>query len=152
MATQASKKIENRTVFSLLLGSFIQTQFDIAAMSVIPGASKSVKIHVMSNALVIFCTCPDEDVASRLANGLVETKLAACVNILPGIRSIYRWQGTVSDDSEVLLVIKSLVSRFEEVEAWLLEHHPYDVPEVLALPVERGSADYLAWIESSVGK
>ena len=106
----------------------------------------------MSEALVILCTCPDEETASRLATGLVEAQLAACVNILPGIRSIYRWQGTLSDDSEVLMVIKSLASRFEEVEAWLLEHHPYDVPEVLALPVERGSTDYLAWIEASVGK
>ena len=106
----------------------------------------------MQNALVILCTCPDEAVASRLAAGLVEEQLAACVNILPGIRSIYRWQGTVSDDSEVLMMIKSLASRFEELETWLLEHHPYDVPEVLALPVEKISADYLAWIDASVGK
>jgi periplasmic divalent cation tolerance protein len=106
----------------------------------------------MQKAMVIFCTCPDEDAAARLASGLVEARLAACVNILPGIRSIYSWQGTVSDDSEVLMVIKSLVSRFEELEAWLLEHHPYDVPEVVALPAERVSPDYMAWIEASVGQ
>ena len=105
----------------------------------------------MSDAIVILCTCPDEETASRLAGGLVEKQLAACVNILPGIRSIYRWQGMVSDDPEVLMVIKSLASWFEEVEAWLQEHHPYEVPEVLALPVEKGSAKYLEWIEASVG-
>ena len=106
----------------------------------------------MPKAMVILCTCPDEGVASRLARGLVEGELAACVNILPQIRSIYRWQGSVSDDSEVLMVIKSLASRFDELEAWLLEHHPYDVPEVIALPAENVSAKYLAWIEASVGK
>ena len=106
----------------------------------------------MTKALVILCTCPDEATASRLAGGLIEENLAACVNILPGIRSIYRWQGTVSDDSEVLMVIKSLAPRFDDLEAWLLEHHPYDVPEVIALAAEKVSAEYLAWIERSVGK
>lgn len=106
----------------------------------------------MSEAHVILCTCPDEDTAGRLASGLVENQLAACVNILPGIRSIYRWQGTVSDDSETLMVIKSLASRSGEIESWLLENHPYDVPEVVAISAERVSKDYLAWIEASVGK
>ena len=112
----------------------------------------TVEMCAMPKALVIFCTCPDEEVASRLATGLVEKQLAACVNILPGIRSIYRWQGVVSEESEVMLVIKSLASRFEEVEAWLLEHHPYDVPEVLALPAEKVSTNYMAWIEASLGE
>ncbi len=104
----------------------------------------------MPKALVILCTCPDEETASRLANGLIEEQLAACVNILPGIRSIYRWQGVISDDAEVLMVIKSLASRFDELEAWLSAHHPYDVPEVVALPAEKVSAQYLAWIETSL--
>ena len=106
----------------------------------------------MPKAMVILCTCPDEETATRLASGLVEKQLAACVNILPGIRSIYRWQGTVSDDSEVLMMIKTLASQFDDLEKWLLENHSYDVPEVLALPAERISADYLSWIEASVGK
>jgi periplasmic divalent cation tolerance protein len=76
--------------------------------------------------LVIICTCPNETTASKLAGGLVEEKLAACVNILPGIRSIYRWQGKISNDTEVLMVIKSLASRFGDLESWLLEHHPYE--------------------------
>ena len=104
----------------------------------------------MSEMLVIMCTCPDEATASKLAGGLVEEQLAACVNILPGIRSIYRWQGKISNDAEVLMVIKSLASRFEELESWLLEHHPYDIPEIVALPASRVSAEYRAWIESSV--
>jgi periplasmic divalent cation tolerance protein len=106
----------------------------------------------MSKAIAILCTCPDEAVASMLAKGLVENQLAACVNILPGIRSIYRWRGTVSDDAEVLMVIKSLSARFDEIAAWLQEHHPYDVPEVVALAAEQVSDNYMAWIESGVGK
>ena len=106
----------------------------------------------MSDALIILCTCPDEATASKLAKGLVSEQLAACVNILPGIRSIYRWDGAVSDDAEVLMVIKSLAARFEALETWLLEHHPYDVPEVIGLPAENVTAKYLAWIEHSVGK
>ena len=111
-----------------------------------------VKIRAMPDAMVILCTCPNEEVASQLASGLVGEQLAACVNILPGIRSIYRWQGVVSDDAEVLIVIKSLASRFDELEAWLLAQHPYDVPEVVALPAEKVSAKYLAWIEASLGE
>ncbi len=106
----------------------------------------------MSEAIVILCTCPDEETASRLASGLVEKDLVACVNILSGIRSIYRWQGKLTDDSEVLMVIKTLASRFEAIETWLLEQHPYDVPEVIALPVEKISTNYMAWIKTSVGK
>lgn len=104
----------------------------------------------MSEALVILCTCPDDAIAGRLARSLVEQRLAACVNIVPAIRSIYSWQGALCDDKEVLLVIKTLQSRFPELEAWLREHHPYDVPEVVALRAEQVSADYLAWIASSV--
>jgi len=106
----------------------------------------------MSNVLVIMCTCPDEATASRLASGLVEKQLAACVNILTGVRSIYRWQDETCDDEEVLMIIKSLALRYEEIESWLLEQHPYDVPEVVALPVSSVSDDYLAWLESSVKK
>ena len=111
-----------------------------------------VKIRAMPEAIVVFCTCPDEESAVRLAKGLLEGRAAACVNVLLGIRSIYRWQGALSEDTEVLMVIKSLASCFEELESWLLAHHPYEVPEIVALPASAVSADYMAWIESSVGK
>ena len=104
----------------------------------------------MSEMLVILCTCPDEATALKLAGGLVEERLAACVNMLPAMRSIYRWQGKICNDAEVLMVIKSLASRYQELESWLLEHHPYDIPEIVAVPVSQVSADYLEWIGSSV--
>lgn len=106
----------------------------------------------MSEMLVILCTCPDEATASKLAGSLVEERLAACVNILPAIRSIYFWQGKICDDAEVMIVIKSLESRYQELESWLLEHHPYDTPEIVALPVTDVSGDYLGWVRSIVGK
>ena len=96
--------------------------------------------------ILVLCTAPDADVAARLARGLVDAKLAACVNVVPGLRSFYCWQGEVHDDAEVQLLIKSRHGRYDALEAWLGEQHPYDVPEILALPVERGSKAYLEWV------
>ena len=100
----------------------------------------------MTEILTVLCTCPDVATARELAGKLVERRLAACVNILPEIRSIYRWRGEVHDDSEALMVVKTTRLAYGRVESWLLEHHPYDVPEVLALPVQAGSEDYLDWV------
>lgn len=101
-----------------------------------------------SEAIVVLCTVPDAAVGERLARGAVEARLAACVNILPGVRSIYRWQGRIQDEAEVQLVIKTRAEHFSELEAWLKQHHPYDVPEVIALPAHAVSPAYLAWIEN----
>ena len=99
---------------------------------------------------VCLCTAPSAEVGTELARGLVEAKLAACVNIVPGVRSIYRWQGEIQDDAELLLIIKTSRERFEAMRDWLIEAHPYDVPEVLALPVEAGADAYLAWVLESL--
>ena len=104
----------------------------------------------MSEALVILCTCPDAQTAARLARGLVSEQLAACVNVLPGIRSIYRWQDNIEDEEEALMVIKSTPRGMAGVEAWLMAHHPYDVPEVVALPASHVSPPYLEWLTSQV--
>lgn len=104
----------------------------------------------MTEALVVLCTCPDEAVARRLSGSLVENRLAACVNILPEIRSIYRWQGEVQEDGEAMMIIKTTRDVYPALEARLLEEHPYDVPEAIALPIEGGSRDYLDWIAKSV--
>lgn len=100
----------------------------------------------MNRILVVFCTCPDEKVARELARRLVEQKLAACVNILPEIRSIYRWQGAVSDDGESLMVIKTSRSAWGRLENWLSRNHPYDLPELIAMPVDKGLPAYLEWV------
>lgn len=104
----------------------------------------------MSQALVILCTCPDSPTALELARGLVSNQLAACVNVLPGIRSIYRWQERIEDEEEVLLIIKSTPEALQAVEAWLRDHHPYDVPEVVALRASHVSRGYLDWLTGQV--
>jgi periplasmic divalent cation tolerance protein len=101
-----------------------------------------------SDALVVLCTCPDESVALRIAESLVTERLAACVNRLPGIRSTYRWQDRIQDEPEVLLIIKTLADRYPALELRLKALHPYEVPEIIAVPVVAGSAAYLAWIAS----
>lgn len=103
-----------------------------------------------SEPIVVLCTAPSEEVAERLARGVIEAKLAGCVNIVPGVRSIYRWEGAVQDDQEVLLVVKSTRHRYAALEAWLVEHHPYDVPEVIALDITAGSRAYLDWLLAGV--
>lgn len=100
-------------------------------------------------AIVVLCTVPSTEVAERLGHGAVEGKLAACVNIVPGVRSIYEWEGKLEDDQELLLVVKTTKARYLALEAWLTEQHPYDVPEVVALDVTAGSRSYLDWVLAS---
>ena len=103
----------------------------------------------MTDTLVVLVTAPDADVAARLARTLVEEKLAACGNVLPAVRSIYRWEGRVCDEQEVLLVLKAPAQRFPALRDRILALHPYEVPEVVALRIEDGSEKYLAWIVQS---
>ena len=104
----------------------------------------------MTDVRVCLCTVPSAEVGSELARGLVEARLAACVNIVPGVRSVYRWKGEIQDDAELLLIIKTTGGRFAAMRDWLLDAHPYDVPEVLALPVDAGADAYLAWVAESL--
>lgn len=100
----------------------------------------------MSDAIVVLVTVPTPERAAEIARAVVEERLAACGNVVPGLRSIYRWEGKVQDDEEALLLLKTTRSRFDALRDRVLALHPYDVPEVIALPVEAGSAAYLAWI------
>ena len=96
----------------------------------------------------MFSTFPSPEKAAEVARTLVSESLCACVNLVPAVRSIYRWQGAISDDSETLAVIKTTRERFDAMKARLVELHPYEIAEVIAMPVEAGHAPYLAWIES----
>jgi periplasmic divalent cation tolerance protein len=104
----------------------------------------------INDALVILVTVPSAEVAARLAEALVGDGLAACVNVLPEVTSIYRWKGEVTRDRELLCVIKTRAACFEALRARVVALHPYQVPEVIALPVAAGHAPYLAWLASAV--
>ena len=98
---------------------------------------------------IILVTCPDRGSATRLASALVEEGLAACANLVEGVTSIYRWQGEIRQDAEVLLVIKTRAARFADVERRVQDLHPYDVPEVIGCDITAGSAPYLNWIDEN---
>jgi periplasmic divalent cation tolerance protein len=104
----------------------------------------------LSERLVVLSTVGSAEDAERLARELVERRLAACVNVVPGLVSIYRWQGRVERDEERLLVIKTRGERFEALREALVALHPYEVPEILALPVAAGSQPYLDWLDDSL--
>jgi periplasmic divalent cation tolerance protein len=105
----------------------------------------------MTEHVAVLMTAPSAEVAAEIARTLVGEGLAACVNTVPGVRSIYRWKGEVCDDAEVLCVIKTRAERFEALRARIVALHPYEVAEVIALPIVAGNAPYLAWIDSLCG-
>ena len=107
---------------------------------------------LMSEAQIVFVTVPTHAVGLRIAKAVVAERLAACVNLLPGVRSIYAWKGKVCDDRELLLIMKTTRARYAALERRVKALHPYDVPEVIAMRVVRGSRDYLRWVGESVGE
>jgi periplasmic divalent cation tolerance protein len=104
----------------------------------------------MTDFQIVLSTCADREEAERIAQRLVELQLAACVNILPGVQSIYRWQGNVESAAEVLMVIKTSAALIPEVQSTIASLHSYEVPELLVLPVSGGSEAYLAWLKASL--
>ena len=96
--------------------------------------------------LLVITNCPDEESANAIALAVVEAKLAACVNILPRIQSIYRWQGAVESATEIPLFIKSTAASYPALEEAIRRRHPHQVPEIIALPIERGLPAYLNWV------
>jgi periplasmic divalent cation tolerance protein len=101
------------------------------------------------DVLVVLVTCPP-DKAQGIADALVEERVAACVNVVPSLNSVYRWKGEVHHENEAMLLVKTSKDRFEALKQAVLKHHPYELPEVIAVTVDRGHTPYLEWvIESS---
>lgn len=100
----------------------------------------------MTDAILVFVTAPSAEHAAAIARTLVDERLAACGNVVPGLRSIYRWEGAVHDDAEALLILKTTRDRFDALRERVIALHPYEVAEVLAVRVEAGSNPYLRWI------
>jgi periplasmic divalent cation tolerance protein len=101
----------------------------------------------MSESLVVFVTCGSEEEALKIAHALVEERMAACVNLMSPIRSIYRWEGKIWDEKEWLLIIKTQAARFEDLEKRVKSLHSYSLPEIIALPIIKGSSSYLNWLK-----
>lgn len=111
---------------------------------------RSACLSTLADTLAVLCTCANEEDALRLANTIVEERLAACVNILPRIRSIYRWKDQIESEQEVLLIIKTTQERFAALRDRMVALHPYETPEILALPVVDGLQKYLTWLQAQV--
>ena len=105
----------------------------------------------MTDAILVWGTAPDEETAVRICRTLVEEHLAACGSVVPGLRSLYRWEGAVQDEREVGLLLKTRATLFEPLRERLVALHPYQVPEVLRVDVAGGHGPYLAWLAASVG-
>lgn len=96
--------------------------------------------------LLIVCNTPDQAIADQLAQALIERRHAACVNVLPAVKSVYRWEGRIESAQEIPLLIKTTEDRYFELEATIRELHPYRLPEIIALPISKGLPAYLDWL------
>ena len=105
----------------------------------------------MTDKIVVFSTASSPEEAEKIARALVNERLAACVNVIPSVRSFYRWQGKIEDSPEFLLVIKSSRERFDVLRVALAKLHSYEVPEVIAMPVVDGARNYLNWMDGELG-
>ncbi|GDY14903.1 divalent-cation tolerance protein CutA [Planctomycetota bacterium] len=105
----------------------------------------------MPEPILVYVTCPDEQVAAMLGRIAVDERLAACANLLPGMRSIYRWQGRIDSAEETVLILKSTRIRWADLEARLRALHPYTAPCIVVLPIAAGSAPFLAWLATETG-
>lgn len=103
-----------------------------------------------STHLLVVCTCPSHDEAKKLAKLIINGRLAACVNLIHGVTSIYAWKDTIAEDNEVILLIKTTRESYSALEQAIVNHHPYELPEVIAVGVERGYPEYLDWISECV--
>lgn len=107
---------------------------------------------MIEKSLLVFCTCPDEATAASIAERLVNERLAACVSRVPGLLSTYVWEGRIQHDAEELLLIKTTAGRLATLSARIEALHPYEVPEIVAVPIAGGSERYLAWLGQSVAE
>ncbi|XP_040180917.1 protein CutA isoform X2 [Rana temporaria] len=114
--------------------------------------SMATEAYASGSLSAAYVTCPNDKVAKDIARGLVEKKLAACVNIIPQITSIYEWKGKIEEDSEVLLMIKTRSSKVPSLTEYVRSVHPYEVCEVISVPIDQGNPPYLSWVEDAVPK
>lgn len=108
------------------------------------------KQYLAGSHSMAFVTVPNTEVAKKLAHGLVKNKLVACVNIIPGVTSVYEWEDEVNEDPELLLMMKTATSKIDEVSEYVRQNHPYEVAEVISSQIDNGNPPYLRWIDEVV--
>ena len=106
----------------------------------------------MDQALLVLTNVPDLECAQLVARTLIEARLAVCVNVLPAVQSMYRWQGKIEEATEVTLLIKTTSQHYDSLQQVIVKLHPYDVPEIIATPIVAGYAPYLHWIDTETAK
>ena len=106
----------------------------------------------MEDTIIVLCTCPDKCVGENIARLLVEKRLAACVNLIPDVTSVYRWKDEVVTDQEVQLLIKTSTPMFTDIQQLIRQQHPYELPEIIAVRLDEGFPQYLEWIAREVQK
>ncbi|XP_066972637.1 protein CutA homolog isoform X2 [Macrobrachium rosenbergii] len=131
-----------------MVGVFVPLAFSVTRRLLSSMAASSS--YVSGTHSMAFVTAPNTEVAKKIAGGLVKNKLAACVNIIPNIVSVYEWKEEINEDPEVLMMIKTRTSRLEELTKFVKENHPYDVCEVISSPIAQGNQPYLDWISEIV--
>ncbi|XP_010540442.1 PREDICTED: protein CutA, chloroplastic [Tarenaya hassleriana] len=131
--------------FAPLLRSRFSSKASSSSVDAIRMAERSETVP----SIVVYVTVPNREAGKKLANSIVQEKLAACVNIVPGIESVYQWEGKIQSDAEELLIIKTRQSLLDALTDHVKANHEYDVPEVIALPITGGSPQYLEWLKNS---
>uniref|UniRef100_A0A8D8TIC1 Protein CutA homolog n=1 Tax=Cacopsylla melanoneura TaxID=428564 RepID=A0A8D8TIC1_9HEMI len=129
----------------ILIPLFVQiNRFSVSA------CTKSTMSYESGTHSISYVTTPNDEVATKLADGLITQNMAACVNIIPGVKSVYKWEGKVNTDTEHMMIIKTRTSRLEEMTEWIRKNHPYEVCEVISMPITHGNQPYLNWISENV--
>ncbi|KJP87590.1 hypothetical protein AK88_02758 [Plasmodium fragile] len=157
LAAATTKRCQNKLLYSLFVNNITKqsllkkgclgrdTRNSSCARSFVYN-----KMEQPTDFIAVYVTAPGSDVAEKIAHVLLEDKLASCVNIIPGVLSLYHWKGEIARDNEVLMMIKTRKNLFPKIVDTVKANHPYEVPEVISVPIHQGSKDYLDWITKSV--
>lgn len=137
-------------LFALLSALLIFSAAGKLSLRTIKNMAQSIAFSSETPYSMAFVTVPNKDVGKKLASGLVDKQLAACVNMIPGLTSIYKWEGKIEEDSELLLMIKTKTELVDEISEYVRKNHPYDVAEVISSKIDNGNPPYLEWIRKTV--
>ncbi|ANQ10781.1 CutA-like protein [Plasmodium coatneyi] len=157
LAAATTKRYHNKLLYSLFVNN--HTKQGLLKKGSLGGGRRNsscaksffcTKMEEPQDFIAVYVTAPGTDVAEKISNVLLEDKLASCVNIIPGVLSLYHWKGEIARDNEVLMMIKTRKHLFAKIVEAVKANHPYEVPEVISVPIHQGSKDYLDWVAKSV--